>query len=259
MSGATKSAGTAPKRSRAAWHADFLTLREQGMTGTAIAKQFGVGSAFVYDVLNDPAGGKSKERKKRYGNSCVDCGARTDGSNGRAKASERCKACRIVYQETVLKQWTRERVIDAIQLFARENGRPPSASDWNHAGRDRRYPAATSCYSTTPRSTSPFRTWADAIEAAGFPRPLVGHYDHSHIVYPLGEASRYALRRARQRRHSGITARLIASERGVSRNTAQDLLARLWIRKLLERTLQPTGHRGPPHYVYFFSGNGASG
>jgi transposase len=257
MSGATKSAGTAPKRTRAEWHTDFDRLRKQGMTGTAIAEKFGVGSPFVYAVLNDPDGSKDKARKASYGGTCVDCGKRTDGSNGRTTVPERCKVCRTTYQRTVLKHWTRERVIEAIQLFARENGRPPLSSDWAHA-RDSRYPVAGSCYRSTSRSTSPFRTWADAVEAAGFPRPVSGHYDRSHIVYPLRDAGEYALRRARQRRKNGITAALIATERGVSRTTASDLLARLWMRRLLERSSQPTGHRGPPHYVYHLSRNGAS-
>ncbi len=258
MSGATRSTHTAPRRSRAEWHADFLPLREQGMTGTAIAARFGIGSGFVYDVLADPEGSQAKARKLRYRGTCIDCGGPTDGGEGREKAPERCQPCRNIYQMTVLKYWTRERVIEAIQRFAREHGRPPHATDWNHSGREPGYPPTTACYRGTASPNAPFRYWADAIEAAGFPRPRVGAYDRSHIDYPSREAGQYALKRARARRRQGITATLIAAERGVSRDAASDLLARLWTRRLLERERQPTGHRGPGHYVYHLSSNGAS-
>lgn len=32
-------------------------------------------------------------RKAQYGGTCIDCGAPTDGSNGRDKAPERCRTC----------------------------------------------------------------------------------------------------------------------------------------------------------------------
>jgi hypothetical protein len=34
-----------------------------------------------------------KCRKASYGGTCIDCGARTDGSNGRDKAPELCRDC----------------------------------------------------------------------------------------------------------------------------------------------------------------------
>lgn len=64
--------------------------------------------------------------------------------------------------------WTRERIIAAIQQWARDHGKPPTFREWQkRAGVGALRP-----------STSTIRRWfptfADAIEAAGFPRPLHG-------------------------------------------------------------------------------------
>lgn len=83
--------------------------------------------------------------------------------------------------------WNRETVIAAIQEFARRYGRPPVATDWNVAYAKARglhekverfyedgcYPHTNTVYGTT----GVFKSWADAIEAAGFARPLPGRYE----------------------------------------------------------------------------------
>lgn len=93
MSGSVLSAGTAQRRSRSEWAREFFALRRQGWTGLAIAREFGCGSAFVYDVLNDPEGAKAKARRDTYRGVCERCGAPTDGSNGRDKAPPVCASC----------------------------------------------------------------------------------------------------------------------------------------------------------------------
>lgn len=55
--------------------------------------------------------------------------------------------------------WTRERIIEAIQLHARENGRPPAVLDFG--GGDHRFPL----HGTVKLH---FGSWNAAIEAAGF-------------------------------------------------------------------------------------------
>lgn len=61
--------------------------------------------------------------------------------------------------------WTREQIIEAIQAHAREHGYPPVASEW--ALHDERRPSRED-------AKRAFGSWADAVEAAGFPRPRRG-------------------------------------------------------------------------------------
>jgi len=67
-------------------------------------------------------------------------------------------------------------VIDAIQRFAAIHGRPPKARDWHTRDPVNNYPACSTVYRTNHPSnrSAPFACWADAIEAAGFPRPTRG-------------------------------------------------------------------------------------
>lgn len=146
------------------------------MSGLAIARALGVSGSFVSALVNDPTGDGERERKRRYQGVCIDCGGPTQGGDGRGpKASRRCASCARKFQIDQ-RYWTRERVIDAIQRFARENGRPPYATDWSHAP-GAGYPFASQVYrGSRSQKNSPFASWADAIEAAGFPRPLTGQY-----------------------------------------------------------------------------------
>lgn len=71
-----------------------VELRAEGMIYQDIAAELGVARSTVAQWFVDPDGSKSRERKKRYAGTCEGCGGPTDGSNGHAKASERCQACR---------------------------------------------------------------------------------------------------------------------------------------------------------------------
>lgn len=84
----------------------------------------------------------------------------------------------------VRRRWTRETMIAAIQRFATRYGRPPGAADFNPAmvraaGHDWRAERfyADADYPTVPSVAREFGSWADAVEAAGFPRPGYG-YEH---------------------------------------------------------------------------------
>lgn len=180
-----KSTGTAMRRNRAEWHTIFTADRELGYTGLETARRHGVGHSFVYAVLNDPTGEGERKRKNRYRGTCEDCGAATDGSNGPTKAPTVCKDCAAIRQHEA-RHWTPERIIAAIQRFAREHGRPPTSTDWNHARRQDGYPATTRVYQSQTNQAPLFASWADAIVAAGFPRPTT--------VYRRTEGTRARLR-----------------------------------------------------------------
>jgi hypothetical protein len=124
----------------------------------------------------------NRTRKIGYRGTCLDCGNTTSYSGHSTRASERCLPCRIQYEHDN-QQWTREAVLNAIHRFADQHGRPPRASEWIRRDTHNNYPARTSVYKAGPRNTSsPFKKWADAIEAAGYPRPRVGHYERTPAV-----------------------------------------------------------------------------
>lgn len=63
------------------------------------------------------------------------------------------------------RQWTRETIIEAVQKFAAEHGRPPKADEWVRSSLD--HPTQSTVYQR-------FGNWGDAIVAAGFERPVRG-------------------------------------------------------------------------------------
>jgi hypothetical protein len=63
------------------------------------------------------------------------------------------------------RRWTRETIVAAIQRWAAEHGQAPFVGDWKHTTTD--YPS----YGAVQRF---FGSWANGIEAAGFPRPSRG-------------------------------------------------------------------------------------
>lgn len=111
-----------------------------------------------------------------YAGSCVDCGNRTDGSEGPGKAAQRCLECssRHLHEN---RRWNQETIIVAIQEWAARYGSPPSAGEWNttlarRGGRRERstgYPPAT----TVQRE---FGSWSAALAAAGFQPRQAGMY-----------------------------------------------------------------------------------
>lgn len=164
--------------SRGQRYAEASRLRAKGLYSREIAAAMGISLSYVRGLFNDPDGAKDRARKNSYGGVCLRCGKRTDGSNGRAKAPKICAACDAIrlHEE---RYWTRERVIAAIQRWAAEHGRPPRANEWQRAHPDGWWPAATSVYRTSTNPGAVFAYWADAIEAAGFPRPEVGKYERT--------------------------------------------------------------------------------
>lgn len=144
-------------------------LRARGWSAPEIGRLLGVPESTVRNWWN--------------GGTCA-CGRPVDGSNRRG--SERCVDCSRAKQAAE-RYWTHETVIDAIQRFAVENGRPPKATDWQRVNPEKGYPPSARVYG----HGCPFPTWADAIEAAGFPRPRRGHYPRTaEVRRRLSEAQR---------------------------------------------------------------------
>lgn len=150
-------------------------MRSTGAPILVIADVLGISRSYASALLTDPDGSQARARKDRYRGACVECGAPTSGSNGRTLAPERCLPCTNAVRQRQ-KYWTYDRIVDAIRRFADEHGRPPRSPEWSHVDRERDYPSFTSVYANPH---SPFAKWADAIEAAGFERPLVGMYERS--------------------------------------------------------------------------------
>lgn len=161
-----------------------LELRAQGYGYKRIGRALGVSPSTVRRWVLPGAREAnllaSREAKRRRTGTCVDCGGVTRYNGHGRESSERCASCSRAKQMGERK-WTREAVIDAIQRWAAEHGRPPSASDWNYRSEYKTsdFPWATQVYRGSGNVNAPFAYWADAIEAAGFPRPRVGAYDRS--------------------------------------------------------------------------------
>jgi hypothetical protein len=162
---------------RLALAARVRELREGGLLQREIQAELGISRSYVSELLDDPDGSKSRARKDTYCGVCNRCGGPTSGSEGRSAQPIHCAGCSRELQHEA-KRWTREAVIAAIRQWNDVHGQPPKATDWNCHGRDRSYPPTSAVHRANGHNPSAaFDTWADAIEAAGFPRPLVGQRD----------------------------------------------------------------------------------
>jgi hypothetical protein len=152
----------------------IVALRRNGVSSREIAERYDMKTTSVRTILSDPDGSKMRARKERYRGTCRRCGGPTSGGDGRAKAPTICVSCfNIELHEN--RHWTQERIIDAIKRFAAEHGRPPVAPEWlygSHGKNGDGYPYATTVLNE-------FGSWANAIEAAGFPRPRIGGYERT--------------------------------------------------------------------------------
>lgn len=196
------------KQSRVDRAATASRLRAKGYTVRRIAEEMGVSRTYASDLLTDPDGSKDRKRKKRYSGTCDLCGGPTSPSNT-SVPHRRCRRCQLAHPKNLY--WTRERIIEAIQRFARENGgRRPVSTDWN-GGRNKVtvHGRAGSGYPYVATVLTHFGSWADAIEAAGFERPVVGQY----YAADRAEAAR---KRASRRRNIVKTPQVWTMEKGVS-------------------------------------------
>lgn len=147
--------------------AEINRLRTLRWRHAEIAAHLGMSRSGVRNLINDPDGSKQRGRRQRYQGTCETCGAPTDGSNGRDNAPRFCADC----APDAHRVWTRDTLIAEIRRFACDHGRAPTANEWRGPNRSG-YPSATSVQEV-------FGSWANGIEAAGFARPLVGHYQRT--------------------------------------------------------------------------------
>lgn len=151
-------------------------LRARGMPYRKIAERLAISTSYASNLVNDPDGELARARKRNYGRNCEICGARTNGSDGMFKAPRICGRCwnQKRHEE---RHWSPERILAAIRAWAAEHGRPPGAREWRHTR-----PTAP----TTNTVVREFGSWANAIEAAGFPRPRSGVHgpriDHTRVL-----------------------------------------------------------------------------
>lgn len=152
--------------------AQAKVLREGGLLQREIAVVLGVSRTYAAELVSDPEGAKVRARKQRYGGTCVECGAATDGSNGRDAAPKLCFACHSQKLHDD-RYWTPERIIQAIQEWHRQHGRPPIAPEWVTPGeRVGQIPPV----STVQRE---FGSWRAAIQEAGFEVLGPGKYERT--------------------------------------------------------------------------------
>lgn len=139
--------------------AEARALKKQGMSPKQISLTLGIPYATVLRWC-DPKVHKrslktSREYKKRRRRTCEECGKSV------WLTSRLCQGCHSARR----RRWTQEAIIGAIHQFNEEHGRPPLALEW--VKRSPMYPSPGTVLAR-------FGSWAAAIEAAGYPRPLVG-------------------------------------------------------------------------------------
>lgn len=148
--------------------AEVARLRGEGLVFRELAARLGISRSYADALVNDIDGAKRRARRESYQGVCARCGGVTK-SNGTSKASPICKTCAVAVSKENAR-WTPATIVAAIQQFAAERGRPPVSAEWNETitpGRERRFPPT----STVLRVMG---SWANAIEAAGYPRPVIG-------------------------------------------------------------------------------------
>lgn len=73
--------------------AQIKGLAATSLTHQQIAELLGISKSALRNLLYDSDGSQARARKDRYRGTCQACGAKTDGSNGAAKAPKYCLRC----------------------------------------------------------------------------------------------------------------------------------------------------------------------
>lgn len=152
---------------------EAVRLRAAGWSVGRVADALNLPTSTAWRWLDPEYNERQKQRsrdlKETYRGTCRECGGTTSGCNGPGRAAELCGDCSRQKQRDN-KIWTRDTVLDAIRRFAAEHGRPPTAYEWLY----RPGPGYPYVNSVMGSGNQPFAKWADAIQAAGFPRPGYG-------------------------------------------------------------------------------------
>lgn len=154
----------ASPRPRAQLLAEIAELEADGLTTSReIGARLGLSPQTIRNARSDPDDSKRLRRRERYQGQCVDCGV-TTYSDGTSRPSPRCGPCSVEANRI----WDHGSIIETIQEFARIHGRPPLSTEWLRRG-----VVEPQIYVFTVQKV--FGSWANAIEAAGFPRPVMGN------------------------------------------------------------------------------------
>lgn len=144
------------------------------------AEILGVARSTLATWLDDPDGVKTRARKTRYAQPCMDCGVPTSGSEG-WRDEPRCLACARAHRDD--KIWTQDAIVLAIQEWIAEYGDPPSVNDWGpyrarHALGDEeraaRFEQADGAWPSVTTVYATFGSFNAALVAAGL-NPRAAH------------------------------------------------------------------------------------
>ena len=108
---------------------------QEGLAIAEIGRRLGRAEGTVKAYLYDPVGAKAREVKARYRGACRGCGSPTSPRGGKGDAYEYCKRCR---PGAIARQWTRERVREAMRAWRARYGAAPSSYDWSRTHARRR-------------------------------------------------------------------------------------------------------------------------
>ena len=108
---------------------------QEGLSIAEIARRLGRAEATIKAYLYDPTGDKARAVKARYRGVCRGCGAPTAPRNGKGDAYAYCKRC---HPGAIAREWTRERVREAMRAWRTRYGAAPSSYDWSRTHARRR-------------------------------------------------------------------------------------------------------------------------
>lgn len=167
---------------RAERAAEAARLRAEGLLIREVAERMGVSLSYAHSLLKDPDGSADRARKDSYADPCVECGAKTSGSNGHIE-KPRCVKCAARAAGAAKTVWTREAVIAAMRAWHAEFGEAPSVNCWGMAaytvGDEERQAVyrERNAAGLIPHAQSVIRlfgTWNAGVVAAGLKPRVVG-------------------------------------------------------------------------------------
>lgn len=141
---------------------EIKLLRSHGLSNAEIAEKMGIKINSIYKYLWDPDGKKTQEARSLMMRPCPVCETTLI-----QKHAKQCLSCYRAKVQTNLR-WSPETTAEAIQRFHQEFGHVPTSRDmFDISVRRRDYPSQK-------HAIKHHGSWANAVEAAGFPRPRHG-------------------------------------------------------------------------------------
>jgi hypothetical protein len=161
--------GAAGRTTRAERVAQIERLERRGFGTHEIADRLGLARSTINIYRADPDGERQRQRRASYQGTCRGCGAQTSGSGGPRRAPERCRSCAGGRR----RNWSDERVLEAIRDWTDVTGSPPTLADWSpahapagHEG-SARYRSEPGRWPSASTVAARFASLRAAIEAAG--------------------------------------------------------------------------------------------